>query len=62
MWQVYTLPGHSDSVSRLQFSDDGEQAMSRSDDDTVRGAWYKALPRMHGLVVIIKQLSLACGR
>jgi len=62
VWQVYTLSGHSDSVSRLQFSDDGAQAISGSDDDTVRGAWYKALPRMHGLVVIIKQLSLACGR
>ena len=36
MWQVCTLPGHSDSVSRLQFSDDGVQAISGSDNDTVR--------------------------
>ena len=70
MWQVYTLPGHSNQehlpghsnqVSRLQFSDDGEQAMSRSDDDTVRGAWYKALPRLHGLVVITNSSRVGMG-
>jgi len=53
VWQVYTLPGHSASVSRLEFSNNGAQAISGSDDDTVRGAWYQALPRLHGLVVII---------
>ena len=36
MWQAYTLPGHSDYVSHLQFSDDGSQAISGGDDDTVR--------------------------
>ena len=38
MWQVYTLPGHSTSVFRLEISDDGAQAISGSIDDTVRGA------------------------
>ena len=61
MWQVYTLSGHSDSVSRLQFSDDGAQVISGSDDDMVRGAWYKALPRLHGVVVIINCSWLGMG-
>lgn len=39
MWQVYTLPGHSGSVRRLQFSDDIAQAISGSVDDTVRGVY-----------------------
>ena len=61
MWQVYTLPGHSGSVRRLQFSDDGTQAISGSIDDTVRGAWFKALPRLHGLVVIINSSRSGMG-
>ena len=77
MWQVYTLPGHacrgparpgevsrfrhSNSVSRLQFSDDGAQAISGRDNDTVRGAWYTALPRLHALVVIISSSRLGMG-
>ena len=47
MWQVYTLPGHSDSVVRLQFSDDGAQAISGSDDGTVRGSLFEAQSRLH---------------
>ena len=40
MWQVYTLPGHSTSVFRLEISDDGAQAISGSNDDTVKGFFY----------------------
>ena len=40
MWQAYTLPGHSTSVSRLEISDDGAQAISGSNDDTVKGFFY----------------------
>ena len=36
MWQAHTLPEHSDCVFHLQFSDDGLQAISGGDDDTVR--------------------------
>ena len=77
MWQVYMLPGHacrgpagqfevtrtrhSNWVSRLQFSDDGAQAISGSHDGTVRGAWYTALPRLHALVVIISISRLGMG-
>ena len=43
MWQVHTLPGHTCWVSRLQFSDDGAQAISRSIDDTVREVLLSAL-------------------
>jgi len=42
---VYTLSG--DSVSQLQFSDDGAQAISGSDDDTVRGSLFEAQSRLH---------------
>ena len=47
MWQVYTLPGHSDSVVRLQISDDGAQAISGGDDGTVRGSLLEAHSRLH---------------
>ena len=33
--QAYTLPGHSASVSQLEFSDDGAQAISGGKDGTV---------------------------
>ena len=36
-WQVCTLAGHSECVDRVAFSDDGAQAISGSDDGTVRG-------------------------
>jgi len=53
MWQVYTLPGHSGSVSRLQFSDDGVQVISGSEDDTVRGALLETQSSLNVWVVII---------
>jgi len=53
MWQVYTLPGHSASVTQVEFNDDGAQAISGSDDDTVRGALLEAQSRLNVWVMII---------
>ena len=35
-WQVCTLTGHTRGVTEVEFSDDGAQAISGSDDRTVR--------------------------
>ena len=50
--QVRTLTGHTGRVTRVQFSDDGEQVISAGrGDHTVRGSWHGALPRVHVRVV-----------
>jgi WD40 repeat protein len=35
-WQMCTLTGHSSYVTRVQFSDDGAEVISASNDGTVR--------------------------
>ena len=35
-WQVCTLTGYSGGVTRVQFSNDGAEVISASDDGTVR--------------------------
>ena len=48
MWQVRMMRGHTERVIRLQFSDDGAQAISGSDDDMVKGFFMR---HWHGCIL-----------